>query len=106
MLAVSETGDKRVVAIQSDLTIYQIKEISDALLPQLSPDYDLEINLAAVNELDSSGVQLLMLLRQQSRQQATKLTIVEHSQAVLEVFEQLDLVRWFEDPIVLTGGES
>ncbi|WP_119393799.1 STAS domain-containing protein [Salinibius halmophilus] len=104
MLAISEAGDKRTVALQSDLTIYQIKDVSDALLPQLSPDYDLEINLSEVNELDCSGVQLLMLMRQQSRQQATKLTIVEHSQAVLEVFDQLDLVRWFEDPIVLTGG--
>lgn len=103
MLSVSQENDKRTIALETDLTIYQVKEVADRLIPHLSPDFDIEIKLAQVHELDSSGVQLLMLMRQQSQQQATKLTLTEHSEAVLEVFEQLDLINWFEDPIVLTN---
>lgn len=110
MLTLEEHADRRTISIESDLTIYQIQVVSEALLSHLSPDFDLTLKLDQVNEIDSAGVQLLMFVQQQCNRQATKLTLTDHSQAVLDTFEALNLISWFDDPILLTnqsgGSES
>jgi anti-anti-sigma regulatory factor len=56
-----------------------------------------------VQELDSAGVQLLMLLKKEAESHGKALHLVNHSPAVIEVFQLLDLAGHFGDPMVITA---
>lgn len=86
------------VAIKDDMTIYTALEQKNRLLECLKPDHELRIDLSAVSEIDCAGLQLLLWLKQES----TKLSLMHHSQAVIEVMELLNLSSHFGDPMVLS----
>ncbi len=57
----SELLDNKVVVTMPDeITIYTVSELKDALSPLLHQGNELELNLAAVSEIDSAGLQLLL----------------------------------------------
>ena len=60
----------------------------------------LEIDLSGVTEIDTSGVQLLMLAKRRSLAIQRELRLCAHSPAVTEVFELLDLAAFFGDPLL------
>ena len=59
------------------------------------------MNLSAVTELDTAGVQLLMLAKRTAQKQQGQLRLVGHSAAVLEVFDLLHLAAYFGDDLVI-----
>lgn len=87
-----------------ELTIYHAADLKPALLGALDQGDDIEIDLADVCELDSSGVQLLMLMKREAAAAGKSLSLSGHSPAVLEVFELLGLGGWFGDPQVLPAA--
>ncbi len=94
------------LSIDDEMTIYTALELKNALVQYLKADHELQINLASVSEIDSAGLQILLLLKQESEQKHIKLSLTEHSQAVTEVFELLNLSAHFGDPMVLSAGWS
>ncbi len=92
------------VALDGELTIYRAAELKVVLQDALAAGADLELDLSAVVELDSAGVQLLMLAKRSAHQAGAALRLVSHSAAVQEVFELFNLAPHFGDPIVLCGG--
>lgn len=95
------------LAIEGELTIYRAAELRDVLLAALvavAEGGDLELNLAAVTEMDSAGVQLLMATKKTMAATRRELRLVEHSPAVLEVFELLDLAGHFGDPLLMPAA--
>ena len=92
------TRDPCVLRIEGELTIFRAAEIKPALLGEPMP---LTIDLSGVTELDSAGVQLLMLAKRTALAQQRELALVGHSPAVLEVFELLNLAAFFNDPLVM-----
>jgi anti-sigma B factor antagonist len=87
------------LSIEGELTIYRATELSVVLKDALSGAGDLELNLAAVTEMDSAGVQLLMAAAKTARAAGCELRLVGHSAAVLEVFETLNLGAYFSTPL-------
>ncbi|MDB6052200.1 MAG: anti-sigma factor antagonist [Pseudomonas sp.] len=83
--------------IEGEMTIYTAAELATQLMPFLAPSSELEIDLSQVTEIDSSGVQLLMLAKREAQQSGCPMRLVEHSQAVLETFELCDLSGYFGD---------
>ena len=61
----------------------------------------LEIDLSGVIELDSAGLQVLMLAKQTAAAEQRELRLVQHSPAVVDVFELLDLVAFFGDAVLI-----
>jgi anti-anti-sigma regulatory factor len=61
----------------------------------------LVVNLAAVTELDTCGLQLLMLAKRTATKLGCELQLVAHSPAVLEVFELLNVAAFFGDHLVI-----
>jgi hypothetical protein len=57
-----------------------------------------EIDLSGVTEIDTSGVQLLMLAKRSAQAQQLGLRLSAPSAAVTALFELLDLVAYFGDP--------
>lgn len=90
-----------VLRIEGEMTIYRAAELKQVLLASLDQTEELEIDLAAVTEFDSAGVQILILAKRQALARQRKLRLIAHSPAVLDVFELLNLAAYFGDPLVI-----
>lgn len=89
------------LTIDDELTIYTAATLKEDLFGYLSDSKIIEIDLTSVSEIDSAGLQLLILLKREAIQINKTLTLINHSQAVLEVFELLDLTAHFGDPVII-----
>ncbi|MCF7988044.1 MAG: STAS domain-containing protein [Methylovulum sp.] len=96
---VIETDGFLNVAVVGEMTIYNVSEQKNKLIEFLSSAIELQVDLSAVTEIDSAGLQLLLWLKQE----ASNLKLVNHSQAVVNVFQLLNLAMYFGDPIVLSS---
>jgi anti-sigma B factor antagonist len=93
--ASSEGARPSELAIEGEMTIYRALELKDVLLGALraagAAGAELRLDLGRVSEIDSAGVQLLMLVKHlaQSHGQVVRLTAI--SPAVRSVAEVLCL---------------
>ncbi len=87
----SAAGAARALAMDTEMTIYHAAEIRATLLAALQQGGALEVDLAAVAELDSSGVQLMLAAQRQAGAAGVALRWRGHSAAVLEVLALLGL---------------
>ena len=87
--------------IEGELSIYRAHELRRALIEPLQKDMRLVVNLAGVSELDTCGLQLLMLAKRTAAKVGGELQLVAHSPAVLEVFELLNVAAFFGDHLVI-----
>jgi anti-anti-sigma regulatory factor len=87
------------IALSGEATVYHAADIRQTLIaaPAEHPS-GLDIDLSAVTEIDSAGVQLLMAAKQAL---GSALTLSAHSVPVLEVFELFALGAFFGDPLVM-----
>lgn len=97
------TGDSRTLRIEGELTIYRAEELKQVLLGTTADSAPLELDLSAVTEIDTAGVQLLMLAKKTALAQQRELRLVAHSPAVTDVFELLNLAAFFGDPLVIAS---
>lgn len=86
------------------MVIYRAEELKALLLSALDTSASLEVNLSAVTEIDTAGLQILLLLKQVSTETHKALTLVAHSEAVSDVFELLNLAPHFGDPLVMASS--
>ena len=81
------------------MTIYEVAELKRSLDEFWVQDEPLNLDLAAVNEIDTAGVQWLLALRQTL---GSGLTLKRHSSCVIDIFDLYQLAPFFGDVIVLT----
>ncbi len=75
--------------IEGDLTIRRVQEMKDAILARLAQSQALEIDLAGITEIDTAGVQLLLLARRAAQAGRKELQLVAPSPAVTALFDLL-----------------
>jgi len=92
--------------IDGEMTVYTAAALKEKLAEILEEPRDLEINLANVTEIDTAGAQLLMFVKKARASQGRAMTLSHHSSCVLDVFELLGLVSYFNDPVVLTRAQG
>ena len=90
------------LSLTEDLTIYHALEQKKMLLDALAAADDLELDLAQVGEIDTAGLQLLILLKKEARRAGKSLRLVAPSQAVSTVIEQCNLAAEFSDPLLVS----
>jgi anti-sigma B factor antagonist len=89
-------------AISGELTIYTAANEKLLLQEFLETDDDLELNLSQVSEMDSAGLQVLILMKQEAVRRNKKLQYTMHSKVVLEVLEMCNMTATFGDQVILT----
>jgi anti-anti-sigma factor len=94
-------GDLLQLAIEDEMTIYTAALQKNELLGYLDDCQELEVDLSAVSEIDSAGLQILLMLKQEADRGEKNIHLVNHSQAVVEVFELLNVAGHFGDPVVI-----
>jgi anti-sigma B factor antagonist len=87
--------------IEGDMTIYTAAELKAELMKRLEKPVELEINLSAVSEMDSAGLQLLLLAKREALRHGTPLRLSWHSRAVLDVLDMCNLTAYFGDTLVI-----
>ena len=77
-----------VLKVEGELTIFRAAELKPLFLetPELT-----EMDLSAVTELDTAGLQLLMLAKRTALAQGRELQFTGHSPAVLDVLALLNV---------------
>lgn len=83
------------------MTIYCVEEQRRALLAALEQAESIEVDLSKVSELDTAGVQLLLSAKRTAVLRNKAFCLIEHSPAVLNVFELLNLNAYFGDPLFM-----
>jgi anti-sigma B factor antagonist len=92
--------------IEGEMTIYRAEELKRALIGPLLNAEQLEVDLSGVTEVDSVGLQLLLLAKRTARSLQGELRLVGHSPAVLEVFDLLKLAAYFGDDLVIPARSA
>lgn len=93
------------LTVNGDLTIYHAAEIKQQLIDGVRGAKVLELELSHVGEIDTAGFQLLALAKHESQKLDHALRIVDHSPAVREVIEFLNMAAFFGDPLVIPANE-
>jgi len=93
--------DRSRLTFNGALTIFQAAERKPELLHILARSEGmLALDLSGVDEIDTAGVQLLLLLRREAAAQQRTLDVVAYSAPVLAVFDLLQLhALFFADPL-------
>ncbi len=87
--------------MEGELTIYEAVALKTELMAALEESPVLELDLSDVSELDTAGLQLLLLLKNEAQIRGQTVHFVQHSSVVREVLELCDLAAVFGDPIVV-----
>ena len=94
------------LSIAEDMTIYHALEHKHRLVEALDAADGLELDLSQVREIDTAGVQLLILTKREAAKRSKSLAIVAHSPAVRETLDFCNLMTFFVDPVVITAREQ
>jgi len=94
------------LSLDEDLTIYHALEQKGRLLDALASADELELDLLQVSEVDTAGLQLLILLKKEAQRAGKQVTIVAHSQAVRSVIDFCNLAAELGDPLVIPAAET
>ena len=99
-------GGPAVLRIEGELTIYRAAEFKQTLLDAVAGAAVLELDLSGVTDIDTAGLQLLMLAKKTAQAAQRELYLVAHSPAVIDGFELLNLAAFFGDPLVIAARSS
>jgi anti-sigma B factor antagonist len=94
------------LSLCDDLTIYHALEQKAALLDALEHSDDLELDLSQVGEIDSAGLQLLLMLKKEAQRAGKRISIVAHSQPVRAVIDFCNLAAELGDPLLIPAAEA
>ncbi|RFA28390.1 hypothetical protein CAI21_12530 [Alkalilimnicola ehrlichii] len=97
-LVPSEAGKFRFIG---ELCVFHAEQLKPRLLSMLKEGDALELDLAGVQEVDTAGLQLLLMLKREAAERDVSLTLVNHSEELLNVIGLLNLSQAFGDPLVL-----
>ena len=88
-IAPSDTGAQ--IRIDGEFNIYIAAESRDTLLAALQEHPNFVLDIAAIEEIDTSGIQLLLMIQREAKRLNKTLSISEPSPSVLEVITLLNL---------------
>lgn len=90
-------GLRRILVLEGPLTIYTAAERKDLLLELFPLAQEVEMDLGGVDEMDSAGLQLLVLVKQESIRHGTRLLLSNPSSAVINALDLSGLHGFFDE---------
>ncbi len=101
-IRIDASGTMPVLAIEGELSIYTAAGLKPQLSNLLLQHRELELDLYAVNEIDSAGLQLLIATKREATVSGRVLRLTNHSPAVLEAFDLCNMAAFFGDPLIIS----
>lgn len=100
----ASTAPASRLVISENMTVYLADQQKQQLLAALAAARDLELDLSAVSEIDTAGLQLLVLLKREAVLHGKKLSISGHSPAVRQTLDLCNLAGVFGDPMLIPAN--
>ncbi|HRO37847.1 STAS domain-containing protein [Thauera sp.] len=94
------------LAFTEDMTIYHAAAQKQRLIDALEGCERLEIDLSCVNEIDTAGFQLLVLIKREARRLGKDAQIVAHSEAVRDILDFYNMAVDFGDPLLIPAEKT
>jgi anti-anti-sigma factor len=94
------------MVINEDMTIYHAEALKEKLMETLSRSAVFELDLSQVVEIDTAGLQLLLLAKRESQLQGKTFRIVAHSPAAHELIDFFNMAAYFGDPLVIPAQST
>jgi anti-sigma B factor antagonist len=97
------------VFIENNMTIYDVAEQKEQLLKalkKLKKNELMEIDLSNVNEIDTAGLQILLLIKKTAVKENKIVLLVAHSPASLDVIDHYNLAAYFGDPVIISSASK
>ncbi|MFB0934437.1 MAG: STAS domain-containing protein [Propionivibrio sp.] len=96
----------QTLCLAKDMTIYNALDQKQELLDALSSSDDVELDLSQVGEIDTAGLQLLILMKKEAQRAGKRVVIVAHSQPVRSLIDFCNLAADLGDPLVIPASEA
>lgn len=97
---VNFNADEGCLRFEGELTVYSIGEATQAFRSAVDQGALSRVDLSGVTDLDTAGLQLLVLAKRISSSEGEGIKLVNHSEAVLRLVELAGLAQQ------LDAGES
>lgn len=105
MICVSDDDSDGIcrIVLDGEVTIYTVGEIKAGLALAILEHDETEIDLGAVDEMDTAGLQLMLMAK---RCEGKKVRFVNHSASVLRLLDLADLGSQMGDPLLFSSQDS
>ncbi len=100
-LEVRKDGTHAWAALTGEVTIYTVSEIKAALSRELEGSETIEIDLAGVNEMDTAGLQFMLIAK---RYPGKTVHFTNHPPVVLRLVDLANLGGALGDPLLFTAA--
>lgn len=89
---------QRSMSIIGELTIFSVQDVHSRLLEILRTTEELSIDLSKVTEIDTAGLQLLLLVKRKPERQVR---FCKHSDEVLRLVDLANIGQTLGDPLII-----
>lgn len=103
MIEVERSGKHARVSLAGELTIYSVGEIKAELADAMRSADDLEVDLGGITEIDTAGLQLMLIAK---RQPGKQIRFVNHPPCVLRLIDLANLGSAFGDPLFIPATDA
>lgn len=100
-IEIEQHGEHCILRLQGDLILAHATELKDPLLDTLTDCQQLEVDLADVSDIDTAGMQLLLLLKREAVATEKTCRLSNHSSVIVDMLETYQLSNYFGDPLVI-----
>lgn len=94
------------LVLEGRLSIYNAAESMTQMIGALASADAVDVDLSGIEDLDTAGLQLLLLLKREGTRSGKPVRLVGHSPAVRSVIDFCGLASYFGDPMVIAAGEA
>ncbi len=102
----AKNATTKCLPVTEDMTIYHAGTQKQQFLAALAQTDSLELDLQAATEMDTAGLQLLLLLKREAGQQGKSLSVINHSPRVQQLIDFCNLAGTFGDPMVISARSA
>ena len=98
-----EHSSPPALAISGEFTIFTAAELKSRLLHAVidAESEEVDIDLSEVSEIDSAGLQLMVMTKREAQARGKNVRFVRHSDPVLDLVDLCDLSGFFGDPVLI-----
>lgn len=91
------------LAITGEFNIFTAADLKPKLLHavQDAETDEIDIDLSEVAEIDSAGLQLMVMAKREAQARGKNVRFVRHSDPVLDLVDLCDLSGFFGDPVLI-----
>jgi anti-anti-sigma factor len=97
-VTMNTTTDLCTFRPEGELTIYTAAGNKEQLLSLLTQCRKLDMDLSRVSEMDTAGLQLLLMAKRESRKRGLPLTVTASSSIVRNVMDTVNAAAYFDEP--------